>query len=97
MRQQHWGTYCQACRRPTMHVLHLLITIFLCGLWWPVWLIFAVNTYVGPWVCSQCGAVGGTSAGENPFGALPAVEPPPPPVVTPTERPKYRLGPKVVN
>jgi hypothetical protein len=66
------------------HVLHAILTLFFCGLWFPVWIISAMNTYVGPWVCSQCGTTGG---GVNPFG-----EPQPPPVV---EKPKYRLGPKV--
>ncbi|WP_156750092.1 hypothetical protein [Mycobacterium sp. E2479] len=29
--------------KPVNHVLHLLITVLLCGLWLPVWIILAAN------------------------------------------------------
>jgi hypothetical protein len=41
---------------PINHVLHLLISVLLCGLWLPVWIIFAL---LGPdksrWRCNECG------------------------------------------
>ena len=58
--QIYWCTPCQANtlhKRPAPnHVLHLLITLFLCGLWIPVWIVLAI----GPvdWQCQQCGARG---------------------------------------
>lgn len=30
--------------KPVNHVLHLLVTVLLCGLWLPVWIIMAVNS-----------------------------------------------------
>ena len=29
-------------RRKTNHVLHLLLTVFTCGLWAPIWIILAI-------------------------------------------------------
>ena len=40
------------CEQPN-HVLHLLITFLLCGLWIPFWIYAAVKSR--PWLCQQCG------------------------------------------
>src|SRR5437773_4179666 len=41
-------------RHNANHLLHLLLTVLLGGLWLPVWLLAAV--YRGPFRCSSCGA-----------------------------------------
>jgi hypothetical protein len=53
--------HCKTCggrraahRRPVNHVLHLLISVFLCGLWLPVWACLALFRW-GGWKCSSCG------------------------------------------
>ncbi len=52
--------YCRCCQRSQMHfrkgtnhILHLLLTVFMCGWWLPVWLLLAVK--VGGWQCETCG------------------------------------------
>jgi hypothetical protein len=54
--------YCRDCGRNVLvrrttpnHVLHLLVTLFLCGLWLPVWALIAVFGG-GSWRCTQCGS-----------------------------------------
>lgn len=42
-----------ARRRGCNHLVHALVTLFLCGLWAPVWLIAA--TSLGPYRCTKCG------------------------------------------
>lgn len=59
---------CGHCGKPTLHtrstedfphMLHLLISVFLCGLWIPVWVILTIiseNAGRGvPFRCSTCG------------------------------------------
>jgi hypothetical protein len=53
--------YCQQCQQmklfqqPAMsHTPHILASVFLCGLWLPIWIIMAI-TYNPPWRCSFCG------------------------------------------
>jgi hypothetical protein len=53
--------YCDYCERMVRtqrqtpnHVLHLLITVLLCGLWLPVW--FLVSLVQKPRRCTRCGA-----------------------------------------
>ncbi len=36
------------------HTPHILASVFLCGLWLPVWLLLA-SSYSAPWMCSFCG------------------------------------------
>lgn len=64
MKELHDQHFCHTCQRPTLHtarletpnhVLHLLISVFTCGLWLPVWLVLIVATKSAPWRCSQCG------------------------------------------
>jgi hypothetical protein len=54
--------YCAQCGKLTLHrqespnhVLHLLLTILLCGLWAFVWLILAAQGGTGAWRCQTCG------------------------------------------
>ena len=57
---------CRFCRRPTVHistapdcphVIHLIITLFTCGLWVIVWGINMAHSAWNDsgWVCSVCG------------------------------------------
>lgn len=53
--------FCPQCnqmklfQRPVMsHTPHILASVFLCGLWLPIWLMIAA-TYNPPWRCSNCG------------------------------------------
>jgi hypothetical protein len=52
--------YCQRCQsnelhaRPaTNHLLHLIITVFLCGFWLPIWILSSLK--IGGWRCQKCG------------------------------------------
>ena len=56
--------FCNVCGRPTLHVraintpnhvLHLLITIFLCGFWLPIWLLLIVTAKKDRLRCALCG------------------------------------------
>ena len=58
--------FCVRCRRPTLHsrwayevphLLHLLVTLFSCSFWTPIWLLHtAVNIGSGePFLCQTCG------------------------------------------
>lgn len=49
-------TYTQAIAGPN-HVLHALLTFFLCGLWLPVWIIIALadSRRRSMVRCSRCG------------------------------------------
>lgn len=45
--------------RPVNHVLHLLASVFLCGMWIPIWILIAVGGGEKRWVLSvdPCGNV----------------------------------------
>jgi hypothetical protein len=90
MAQQHWGGHCTACGKSAMfirdveecnHLVHAFATLFLCGLWLPVWALDAArNRPCGPWLCSQCGRPwGGHSSdprvGDDPFRPVVLAEP----------------------
>jgi hypothetical protein len=49
---------CQQVRlfqsKPMNHVVHLLASVFLCGLWLPIWLLSAA-THTPTWHCAFCG------------------------------------------
>lgn len=54
------SVYCQRCQRQTAatrktpnHILHLLISLFMCGVWLPVWLLIATTS--GHYRCNTCG------------------------------------------
>lgn len=59
--------YCKTCKIVTLHsrpapnhILHLLITILICGLWIPVWILSSMR--IGGWRCQQCGSKSGGEA-----------------------------------
>lgn len=63
--QEHLGNVCRQCnqrrmfvrtRHQTNHLVHALVTIFLCGLWLPVWIYLSYTETCTPWRCSSCGA-----------------------------------------
>lgn len=43
-------------RPGTNHLLHFLITFFLCGFWLPVWILSSIR--IGGWRCQTCGSRG---------------------------------------
>lgn len=52
--------FCRTCGRASVfqreavnHILHLLITLFLCGLWAPVWLVLVILR--PSYRCTNCG------------------------------------------
>lgn len=54
---------CPICQKPTLwarpgtnHILHLLITVMLCGFWLPVWILASLR--IGGWRCQTCGYKG---------------------------------------
>jgi hypothetical protein len=51
---------CSKCAKTTMHmrpgtnhVLHLVLTLFCCGWWLPVWILSMIK--IGGWTCQECG------------------------------------------
>lgn len=53
--------YCWNCkkrvavyRRGTNHVVHLILSIFTCGLWLIIWLLSSIK--IGGWKCGECGS-----------------------------------------
>ena len=55
--------FCPTCRRRTLwarpatnHVLHLLLTVLICGFWLPIWVLSSVK--IGGWRCQTCGHSG---------------------------------------
>lgn len=50
---KHCNAQVVARRKGTNHVLHLLITLLLCGFWLPIWIGLAIK--FGGWKCSRCG------------------------------------------
>lgn len=53
---------CSACDKPTLfqrpkcnHLVHAIVSLFLCGLWIPVWIIAAHKASNGNWRCQTCG------------------------------------------
>jgi len=69
--QVQW--HCNNCRCPTLHVrmteecphlIHAIVTCFLCGLWLPVWIVHSILTDSAnqrrDWPCNRCGQPAGT-------------------------------------
>ena len=50
---QHCGVKVLAIRPGVNHILHLLITILLCGFWLPIWALDTLK--IGGWKCPMCG------------------------------------------
>lgn len=58
---EHAQGFCPTCQRQVLiqrdtpnHLVHALVSLFLCGLWIPVWLLVSIGSR--PWLCSQCGS-----------------------------------------
>jgi hypothetical protein len=49
---RHCRKQVPAVRNPPNHVLHALITFFLCGIWLPIWIL---NCIIHDWRCPTCG------------------------------------------
>ena len=56
--------YCDYCRRyrkaerpACNHLAHALVSLFLCGLWIPVWLLAYAMQTSKPFRCTHCGEV----------------------------------------
>lgn len=55
--------YCVECERQRLHeredvnhVLHLIVSLFCCGLWPFVWFgLYAHNCWFDDWLCTSCG------------------------------------------
>lgn len=56
--------FCRNCEKDTLHeldpdsvnhILNLLITVFLCGIWLPFWIILALTAPRRKWRCLICG------------------------------------------
>jgi hypothetical protein len=54
--------YCRRCGRDRLfvkpgvnHLLHLVVTLFMCGLWIPIWILAALSNKSARARCSQCG------------------------------------------
>lgn len=52
--------YCSNCEKQTLwarpgtnHILHLLLTVLVCGFWLPVWVMASIR--IGGWRCQTCG------------------------------------------
>lgn len=65
-------SYCSICRKPTLHeldprtvnhVLHLIISLFCCGFWVPVWILLAMTAPRRFVRCLTCGAIEGQGEG----------------------------------
>jgi hypothetical protein len=64
--QEQAGLFCLRCQQHRLfvrtvtspnHIAHLLASVFLCGLWLPVWfLIAALGDKTSEWCCTQCGS-----------------------------------------
>lgn len=73
---QHSQGYCPTCQRQVLiqrdapnQLVHALVSLFLCGLWIPVWLLVSMDSK--PWLCSQCGTP--QKSARNSTAALAAV------------------------
>lgn len=62
--------FCHRCQRHTVHqrtstetnhILHLLLTIFCCGVWLPIWMLIIVVSWLEKtyFICAQCGQAAG--------------------------------------
>jgi len=62
MGQKQTGRYCAHCQKNVMatgttpnHVLHAILTLFMCGLWLPIWILVAIGK-IGGYRCTVCGS-----------------------------------------
>ncbi len=68
--------YCHRCQRPTLHqrnvtetnhVLHLLLTLLCCLLWFPIWILIAIvnSMDASQYLCTACGQPAGVLTHEQ--------------------------------
>ena len=57
---EHKRKFCKTCgknvkreAKGTSHILHLILSIFSCGIWMPIWILCAMSA---TWTCSECGS-----------------------------------------
>ncbi len=69
-RERHMQRFCPACAQPrrfvkpgVSHLIHAVVTLFLCGLWLPVWIVAALRNSFKPYRCVQCGSISRPNAG----------------------------------
>jgi hypothetical protein len=81
MAQMHSQQFCAVCgetrlfvKPGTSHGVHLIISLFLCGLWIPVWFLDTLCHNLTRSRCSVCGARSGT-AGKAPARPSPRLAP----------------------
>lgn len=77
MGTQQTQSYCVRCKKYTLHtrspvdvphIFHLLMTVFLCGLWFPVWILHIIITALAeeePYRCTQCGQADGETEADR--------------------------------
>lgn len=65
--------FCPQCRQQRLfqqntmnHTPHLLASIFLCGIWLPIWILMALLDNP-PWRCQFCGHTDGVAYLQNPY------------------------------
>lgn len=63
--QETCGNVCRTCnarrlfvrtRHQTNHLVHALVTLFLCGFWLPIWIYLSCTEQADPWRCATCGS-----------------------------------------
>lgn len=54
----HCQQYTLHGRPGTNHLVHALMTLFLCGMWLPIWFLSCCK--IGGWRCQACGYKSGT-------------------------------------
>ncbi len=57
-------------RQGSNNLVHALVSLFLCGLWIPVWILASMNAANAPYFCSQCGLAGNAATLSDPYGKL---------------------------
>lgn len=52
---KHCNDYRVFKKDPVNHILHLLLSLFLCGFWFPIWILIAISKGLESPYCEQCG------------------------------------------
>lgn len=73
---QQASFYCPNCkqqklftRQGTSNLAHAVITLFLCGLWLPIWILISIGEGSKPYFCSNCGYANSPQNLANPLHA----------------------------
>jgi hypothetical protein len=56
-------------RNGVNHILHLLVSLFLCGMWIPIWILVTATSSNNPYYCSTCGYANSPDILANPMRA----------------------------